>query len=297
VLVSETPGVLVLQPFGDYGRIGSGDTAQNSLGYALKLLPGFKAGTPIKLRLLTIGRFGGGVVDLGTLRTSLDTGTPRATTLLAENFNAAPVGTLPVDWTAAHGGGNSTVPWTTSNTFCGTSNAAFHVNAIDDATDPTRWERLFSKSFTVPADADYVTVDFDVCTDTEFDPSFAVLAYDGMLLRVTDLTPGHTLRSVLAEAYADEFRTGDAHHYPKHFPRNNNPGYFQDMSAWAGKTNGYQHVRLRLPGMAGTTAQLRFEFTQDAFATCLEVGGGPTCGVSVDNVVVKSVKAVAAPLH
>jgi hypothetical protein len=54
-------------------------------------------------------------------------------------------------------------------------------------------------------------------------------------------------------------------------------------------------VRLRLPGMAGATAQLRFEFTQDSNGTCLDVGGGPLCGVSVDNVVVKSVKETAAP--
>ena len=50
-------------------------------------------------------------------------------------------------------------------------------------------------------------------------------------------------------------------------------------------------------GMAGTTAQMRFEFTQDGFGTCLDVGGGPVCGVSVDNIVISSVKSIAAPLH
>jgi hypothetical protein len=69
------------------------------------------------------------------------------------------------------------------------------------------------------------------------------------------------------------------------------------MSVWAGKSPGSQHVKLRLPGMAGTTAQLRFEFTQDGSATCLDVGGGPVCGVSVDNVVIKSVKSTAAPVR
>jgi hypothetical protein len=44
--------------------------------------------------------------------------------------------------------------------------------------------------------------------------------------------------------------------------------------------------------MAGSTAQLRFEFTQDAIATCADVRPGHTCGVSVDNVVVKSVVSV-----
>jgi hypothetical protein len=68
------------------------------------------------------------------------------------------------------------------------------------------------------------------------------------------------------------------------------------MSVWAGDSGGVKHVHLRLPGMAGTTDQLRFEFTQDGSSTCLDVGLGPVCGVSVDNVVVKSVKASAAPL-
>jgi len=298
-LLSDTPGVVVLQPLNSYGRINPGATANGALSYALRLLPGFDPGTPINLRLQTFGRFDGGSVDLGTLRHTLSTGTPQATTLLAENFNAAAAGALPTGWTSAHGGGANVVPWVTNNTFCGaTSNTAFHQNADDNPNgDPTRFERLFSPLFAVPADADYVTVEFDVCTDTEYDPNFSVLAYDGLLLRVTDQTPGHTLRSVLAEAFEDEFTTGAIKHYPKHLPRNNNPAYFQDMSVWAGPSGGSQHVRMRLPGMAGTTAQLRFEFTQDGSATCLDVGGGPVCGVSVDNVVVKSVKATAAPLH
>ena len=62
---------------------------------------------------------------------------------------------------------------------------------------------------------------------------------------------------------------------------------------WAGDSGGQRHVRLRLPGMAGTIAQLRFEYTQDGIGTCLDVGGGPICGVSVDNITVKSVRAIA----
>jgi hypothetical protein len=105
---------------------------------------------------------------------------------------------------------------------------------------------------------------------------------------VTDLTPGRLLRSVLAEAFADEFTTGSFSHYPKHFPRGGAP-YFEDMSAWAGESHGARHVRLRLPGMAGSTAQLRFEYTQDAIGVCSDVRPGHTCGVSVDNIVVRSV--------
>ena len=68
---------------------------------------------------------------------------------------------------------------------------------------------------------------------------------------------------MLVEAFDDEFTTDGFKHFPKHLPRSGNPTYFQDMSVWAGDSEGAQHVRLRLPGMAGTTAQLRFEFTQD----------------------------------
>jgi hypothetical protein len=44
--------------------------------------------------------------------------------------------------------------------------------------------------------------------------------------------------------------------------------------------------------MAGSTAQLRFEYTQDAIATCGDVRPGHACGVTVDNIVVRSVKSV-----
>jgi hypothetical protein len=147
--------------------------------------------------------------------------------------------------------------------------------------------------FVVPADSHYVTVDMDVCYDTEDDPSFNILAYDGFFLRVTDLTAGRLLRSVLAEAFADEFVTGTFFHYPKHLPRSGDPAYFQDMSAWAGESQGFRHVRLRLPGMAGSTAQLRFEFTQDSFFICSDVRPGHACGVAFDNLVVRSVKSIA----
>ena len=96
----------------------------------------------------------------------------------------------------------------------------------------------------------------------------------------------------VVEAFADEFTTGSRLHYPKHLPRSGNPAYFEDMSVWSGDSMGVRHVRLRLPGMAGSTAQLRFEFTQDAFLTCADVRPGHNCGVSVDNVVVRSVKSV-----
>jgi hypothetical protein len=293
VLSTSTPGVVVRRARAEYEDIHPGRTQVNEDDFVLRIRPTFAPGTPIELVLKVGGEENGRV----TLHHTLFTGTPLATTLLMENFNTTAPGALPAGWVTAHGGGANTVPWTTSNTFCNTtSNAAFHQNAADGpgpgAFTNTRFERLFSPMFVVPGDADYVTIDMDVCYDTEDDPAFNILAFDGFLLRVTDMTPGRLLRSVLVEAFEDAFRTGSFFHYPKHFPRSGNSAYFQDMSAWAGDSQGVKHVRMRLPGMAGSTAQLRFEFTQDSIGTCSDVRPGHACGVSFDNLVVRSVKSV-----
>jgi hypothetical protein len=293
-LATSTPGVSVVQGSSNFKNLDPGETGASEKSFVLKIEPGFAPGTRIELALQISSAEHGGT----TLLHTLFTGTPAPAALLTQNFDGVAPGGLPSGWTAAHGAGANTVRWTTNNTFCGTtSNAAFHRNAADGPGPSPftngRWERLISPAFVVPADADYVTVDMDVCYDTEDDPGFNVLAYDGFFLRVADLTAGRLLRSVLIEAFADEFTTGSFFHYPKHFPRSGNPAYFEDMSAWAGDSGGFRHVRLRLPGMAGSTAQLRFEFTQDEFATCADVRPGHTCGVAVDNLIVRSVRSTA----
>lgn len=290
-LSTSTPGVVITQDKSHYDNIESGDTGVNKRDFALRLLPTFVPGTPIELRLdVKSADFGTAII----LHTQF-TGTPMPSVLLSENFDGVAAGELPVGWLAVHGAGPVTVPWTTSNTFCGSSNGAFHANDNVGATSAarTRFERLFSPAFDVPANAEYLAVEFDVCYDTEEDPNFTVLAYDGFFLRLTDLTPGRTLRSVLSEAFADEFTTGPLLHYPRHLPRSGSTSYFQDMSAWAGYSNGAQHVTMRLPGVGASRMQLRFEYTQDGFATCEAIRPGHACGVFIDNVVVKSV--VSAP--
>lgn len=291
-LSTTTPGVAILQDRSNYTNVDPGASETNRSDFVISLLPSFVAGTAIEFQLSIRS------ADFGTavLRHTEFTGTPVPAVILSENFDATAVGTLPAGWTASHGAGTVVVPWTTSNAFCATgSNAAFHANDNVGTTSAqrVRWERLFSPPFAVPANAEYVEVEFDVCYDTEEDPNFNVLAYDGFFLRVTDLTPGRVLRSVLAEAFADEFTTGSLAHYPRHLPRSSNPSYFEDMSVWAGSSNGVQRVKLRLPGMAGSIAQLRFEYTQDGIATCADVRPGHACGVQVDNLVVKSVRSQA----
>jgi hypothetical protein len=297
-LRTSTPGVSVPIPWSVYPRIKPGESQVNLFPYLIKISSGFVPGTPIELELDVWGpRF-----RVAVLHHTLFTGTPSATTLFSENFEGVPPGTLPAGWAISHAGGSNLVPWTTSNTFvpspsnpCNASNGAFHQNAEDGPplSAATRFERLFSPLIAVPADAEYVTLDFDVCYDTEDFPPFSVYAFDGFLLRITDQTPGNLLRSELVEAFADEFTTGLFQHYPKHFPRSSNTAYFQDMSAWSGDSVGLKHVRMRLPGMQGTTAQLRFEYTQDSVGTCADLRPGHTCGVFVDNIVMKSVKSIA----
>ena len=290
-LSTTTPGVVVSQERVPYTNFPPGGTGSQRNDFQVHLLPIFVPGTPIEFRLDIADETGATKILLHTQFT----GTPVPTVLLAENFDGVSPGALPAGWSAVHGAGTVTVPWTTSNTFCGPSNGAFHANDNVGATSAqrTRFERLFSPAFDVPATAEYLDVEFDVCYNTEEDPNFNVLAYDGFFLRLTDLTPGRTLRSVLAEAFADEFTTGPQLHYPRHLPRSGNTAYFQDMSAWAGNSNGVRHVKMRLPGVASSRMQLRFEYTQDGLFTCADLRPGNSCGVFLDNVVVESV--VSAP--
>jgi hypothetical protein len=52
---------------------------------------------------------------------------------------------------------------------------------------------------------------------------------------------------------------------------------------------------MRLPGMQGSVAQLRFEYTQDLVFNCQDVRPSPACGVFVDNVMVRSVESTDQP--
>lgn len=292
-LASLTELVSVTDARGRYPSIPPGEMRANLDPFKIRLDRKFEPGTPIELSLRMVTPSG-----VTTLLYTIQTGTPTTTTtVLTENFDGVSPGALPAGWIASHGAPTgSVVPWTTSNTFCGGSNGAFHTNGPAAGQPSTRWERLFSPTFSVPADSAYVTLEFDVCYNTEDDPVLPTTAYDGFFLRITDLTTGRLLRSVLAEAFASEFKTGDADHYPKHLPRSSNPSYFEDMSVWAGDSSGIKHVKLRLHGMAGSTAQLRFEFTQDSVASCSDVRPGATCGVFVDNVVLKSISLQPPPL-
>jgi len=287
-LASTNTGVQITTATQAYADLTPGNAASNASPFVVKLQPNFVLGTIIEFSLAVNTSEGNTVLSF-----SQPTGTPVATTIFAENFDGVSAGSLPAGWTTTHGGGNNTVPWTTSNSVPAApgGNALFHINANDGTSgDSTRWERVFSPSIEVPANASFVLLDYDVWYNTEDDPDFNILTYDGFFLRVADLTIGRTSRNCLAEAFAEDFMTGTSQHYPKHLPRSNNSAYFQDMSAWGGYSGGWQHVQMKLPGVAGSTLQLRWEFTQDSSGIGTDIHPGvPMAGVAVDNIVMRSV--------
>uniref|UniRef100_Q029Z0 Glycosyl hydrolase, BNR repeat-containing protein n=1 Tax=Solibacter usitatus (strain Ellin6076) TaxID=234267 RepID=Q029Z0_SOLUE len=285
-LSTTAPGVTFQRAASTYPDIAPGTSQSNALVYILTLSPSFVPGTKIDFSL-SVSTAQGNTALLFTQ----DTGTPVPTTVFSENFNGVSAGTLPAGWATIHVGGTPTVNWTTSSSFCGTaSNGLFHVNANDTtASNRTRFERVSSPNITIPANAQFVTIDFDICYDLEDEPAFNILGYDGADLRITDFTAGHFARANFVEALADTFTTGTSLHYPKHLPRNSNTNYFQDISAWSGDSGGFKHVSMRFNGMAGDTIQLRPDYTQDSGGICSDVRPGHSCGVLIDNIVVNAV--------
>jgi hypothetical protein len=300
-LSTGTPGVSILRASSAYPNLVPGAGGTNLLDYVVQIAPSFTPGTKIEFSLAVTTAQGN-----ATLLFTMDTGTPVPTTIFAENFDGVTPGALPAGWGTIHQGGTNTVPWTTAAlstlavTGCANAsalgNVLFHINA-NDATNPTRFERVATPNIVIPADAQYVTLDMDTCYDTEDDNTYGpngVLAYDGMTLRITDFTPGDFARANLVEAFAESILNTQGatsfYHFNKHFPRSSSSSYFQDMSAWAGYSNGWWHVSMRLPGMAGTTVQIRPDYTQDSGGICSDIRPGHQCGVAIDNVVLQSVK-------
>ena len=290
-LSTTTPNVGIANPVQAYGSIVPGSTATNATAFQVWLQPGFVAGTYVDLVLDVTTTQGESV----QLLYRLATGSPGTTTvLLNENFESIATPALPSGWSVLHGGGTTTTPWVTDPTYTG-SKCAFHTNS---GTTGTKFERLISPVVVVPATTPgFVEVEFDLVYRLEDDTTHAVQAWDGLTVRVTDNTAGATLRSVLAEAYAEKLKTGTANHFPKHLPRSSSTSYFQDMSVWSGDSVGTKHVYMKLPGTgtAGKSIQLRFEYTEDSSGACTDNGYAAPCGVGVDNIVVRHV--VSADAH
>lgn len=290
VLSTTTPNVTVTQGNSAYADVATLASSTNTTPFTVKLGSGFVPGTWVELKLDVTTALGN-----TSLLYTLKTGKPQDTVLYNDNFE-----TGTGSFTTAHGGGTNTVPWVRTNAqflaapFNTSGFVWFHQNE-NDAANPTRWERLVGPILTVPAGSDYVQVDFDVAFNSEDEPTYNIYAWDGFFLRVTDQTGGSFIaRSVLAEAFAQDFTTGNIKGYPKHLPRNSSASYFEDMACWSGYSNGWKHVSMKLPGTGGTKIQLRFEYAQDAGGTGHDTHGSyPTSGVAMDNLVVKAVKLIA----
>lgn len=295
VLTTTTPGVTIQAGSSSYPDVPNGGSSTNTFNYVAKLSPSFVPGTTIEFKLAVTTASGN-----AALLFSQRTGQPVKTTLYSTDFNTDAGG-----FTTAHGGGANTVAWTLSTTAftaapfnTNGTRSLFHINANDGVGgtgNPTRWERAIGPVITVPANASYAEVEFDVAYNSEDEPTYNIYAWDGFFLRITDNTGGSfLLRSVLAEAFAQDFMTGTSKGYPKHLPRNSSTSYFEDMACWAGYSNGWKHVSMKLPGVAGTKIQLRFEYAQDSGGFGSNAAY-PTKGVAVDNIVVKSVQLVNPP--
>lgn len=298
-LSTTTANVTVTQGSSSYADVPNGGSSTNSTPYSIKLSHAFVPGTPIELQLSVNTAQGTTLLDY-----TLKTGQGVVTPVYSMDFEAGAPG-----WTVAHGGGANQVNWgIATGQFSSapynnpvTNHIAFHINAADGVGgtgNPTRFERLFSPVLNTPSDSDYVQLDFDVMYNSEDDPTYNIQAFDGFCLRITDQTNSvaFPLRSVLAEAFAQDFTTDSIKGYPKHLPRNSSTSYFQDMAVWAGYSAGIKHVSMKLPGMAGVPFQLRFEYTQDSGVSgSSSAPAGTTKGVGFDNLVIKSVHLVDPP--
>ncbi|WP_437736791.1 CARDB domain-containing protein [Sorangium sp. So ce1335] len=284
-LATETPSVTVARPSATYPDIEPLRTVASDAPFLLRTDRAFTPGAPIDLTLTVSS-------DQGTIELPirLETGGPGTPdVLLREDFDAAGAPALPSDWRSERAGGPaSTSTWVVSQTLTPGNNAAFHDE------DPTAAHvSLVSPAVTIPEGTEnsLVMLDFDLTYELEDDPQKLVQAFDGLTLRIEDLTAGATPRAVLAEAFAEQIVTGAVHHFPKHLPARDDPDYLSDQSVWSGSSGGTKRVSIRFPGegMRGRTVQLRFDYTQDDSQICTDIGRSGPCGVAIDNVVLAAV--------
>ncbi|WP_437940890.1 hypothetical protein [Sorangium sp. So ce341] len=284
-LETETPAVTVARASATYPDIEPLRVAAGDAPFLVATARDFAPGAPIDLTL-TVSSAQGTI----ELPIQLETGVPGdAEVLLEEDFDDASPPALPSGWRSVReGGATSASPWIVAQTLTSGNNAAFHGE--EPATSHVA---LVSPAVTIPerSGESHVTLDFDLTYELEDDPERLVEAFDGLTLRVEDLTAGAAQRVVLAEAFAEQILTGASHHFPKHLPARDDPGYFGDQSVWSGSSGGSKRVSIRFPGagLLGRTVQLRFDYTQDDSLVCTDIGRPGPCGVAIDNVVLAAV--------
>ncbi|WP_437310156.1 hypothetical protein [Sorangium sp. So ce388] len=289
-LATETPSVTIVRPSATYPELDPLRVAASDAPFLLSTARDFNPGAPIDLTLTV--RSDQGIIELPV---QLETGTPgTADVLLREDFDAASAPALPAGWQSVRAGGSasSASTWVVSQTLTPGNNAAFH-----DEQRTTVHAALVLPAVTIPESSEnsHITLDFDLTYALEDDPQKLVQAFDGLTLRVEDLTAGAAPRAVLAEAFAERIMTGALHHFPKHLPALDDPEYLADQSVWSGSSDGSKRVSIRFPGegLRGRTVQLRFDYTQDDSKICTDAGHPGPCGVAIDNVVLAAVPVVS----
>lgn len=294
-LTTTTPGITINGATRTYANLAPLALGNATTPFSFSLASNFVPGTIIDF-LLTVTTNQGTTELPIRVHTGVD-GAPTA--LLTEDFSSTQIGTLFnlnkwQSYKETNAGNFLVSHWIVSQDLTPGNNAAYH-----DEAPAASWVTLYSPQMPVPSlpGESRVTVDFDLVYDLEEVPSKLVEALDGMTLQITDLTAGAAFRLVLAEAFAEKFTTGAANHFPRHLIRSGDFNYFQDMSVWSGPSGGTKHVSMRFPanGMKGRTIQLSFEYTQDGFGVCTDLGAGRgPCGIAIDNINVAAVPLVAA---
>ncbi|WP_437993547.1 hypothetical protein [Sorangium sp. So ce145] len=288
-LSTETPSVTIVRASALYPDIEPLRTVAGDAPFVLRTARDFVPGRPIDLTL-TVSSAQGTV----ELPIQLETGSPGAAeVLLREDFDAASAPALPSGWQSVRAGGTASAsPWIVAQTLTPGNNAAFH-----DEEAATSLVALVSPAVTIPESSgnSHVTLDFDLTYELEDDPQKLIQAFDGLTLRVEDLTAGAAPRAVLAEAFAERIVTGGSHHFPKHLPARDDPDYLEDNAVWSGSSSGTKRVSIRFPGagLRGRTVRLRFDYTQDDSRVCTDIGRPGPCGVAVDNIVFAAVPIVS----
>ncbi len=271
-LTSLTTGVTVQGASSTYPDVVSGASTNNTLPYTLSLDPGYPCGQDVKLHLaISAAGMAGTYVEF-TLRTGV---VANVTNLLSENFDGLTLPNIPAGWARVNG--------------CGTC-PALNWRSVLDPTAPslpnsmfasdssvTTFGRLYGTSLNVPVGTTYLDIDFDIKYNTEVQD--ARLAYDAASFEYS--VDGSSSHFASADAIDMTLR------YDHYVTRNTGGTSQGDRQGWAGTTLTWQHLHLRIPGMAGHAIVPRFSMASDA-----SVG---LVGVNIDNVVINAVTMGCGP--
>jgi hypothetical protein len=261
--------------------------------YQIQLDNAFPCGDSVVLTLTLSATGTTSIFQTITLVSGVITG---STVLLSENFDAVLPPALPTGWSSVNGCMTcSPNDWTTTATnFLSAPNAAFVPDAVF-----TSFGRLYGPIVAVPADAQYVDVEFDARWDLEAQD--ARTAFDAFSWEYQLNATGG---SRFATSEAVEFENRYTHYVVRSSGVN-----VGDRSGWSGNNLAFQHVRIRIVGLAGQTMIPRFSLSTDSntgasglwvdnvVITAHQVGCGTSCVTSVEEGTTRDVASGALSLR